>query len=1406
MRRSRLLGALRRWFFSSHHFHQRVARAASHITMSVACLVLLGWSFDIPVLKEFFPGMSTMKANTAIGLLLAGLSLGLQTRQRYNLRTIRAAQGCAIVATIIAILTLCQYSFGWDLGIDQLLFHARPDAAETLYPGRMGVNTAIDLALIGIALWLLSQPAQMTEERGKINRLIVAQLLAIAVGLMSLQAVIGYAYQVQVFYQSPRLTTGMALHTALTFGILTIGMLALKSEQGVMRSLTSPLVGGVVARRFIPTAIVILVILGWLILQGQKAGWYDSNFAVSLMVMTLIAASLGLVGRNADTLNRMDRDRRRSFDQLRSSEERLQLAQMVTETGTWEWNVQTGKIVWSHPCYPLFGVASTEADLLTAFMSKVHAEDLPTIQAVVQQRTTLNAVELEYRYHHPERGLRWMFSRARAASDNPALLRGISLDITDRKQEQLERAQTQETICRQLAEIEAIYDTAPVGLGLFDRDLRFTRINQRLAEINGLSIADHLGRTVREIVPDLADDAEPLLCRVLETGEPLLNLEIMGETAAQPGVQRTWLEDLYPLRDAAGRPIGINVVVQEITQRKQAEIALRDKEQQLEQLSNSMPQFVWICGAHGELEYVNQQWCDYSGLSQEQSHDQTLIVSHYHPDDQASASAQWETALATQQLFEFEGRLRSAEGMYRWFLMRAVPVFDDRHQLQRWYGTSTDIHDRKLAELNDTFLNHLDAQLRQCSEPEAMMWEIVSRLGHYLNVDRCLLHSVDLEAGITTIRQDWRQADLESIAGVYSLSEYIPPEIIQCYQAGQSLVVDNVETHSSTVPIAHHLLERQIRALIGVPCIESGRWVASLMVHSRAIREWRSDEVRLLQSVGARFWALIRQTQAMQALRESEARFRTLADNIAQLAWIADASGSVFWYNQRWFEYTGITLEEMQDGGRQVVQHPDHIERVTQRFRHAIKTGEVWEDTFPLRGQDGQYRWFLSRAIPIRDEQGNILRWFGTNTDITDRKQLEDVLAAQTEELMHTNRLKDEFLAALSHELRTPLTPILGWTRLMQDHKLNPAKTAEALDIIQRSVKQQIALVDDLLDVSSVIQGKLHLKLQPLDLANVVAHAIETVQFTAQAKRIEIEVDNTAALPVLGDGDRLQQVFWNLLNNALKFTPEDGRIKVESSIFIHRNGIRSVQVRVIDTGIGIAPEFLPHVFDHFRQADSSSSRRFGGLGLGLSIVRHLVELHGGTVSVESPGIGQGTTFMVRFPYHTNCLQRSAPNDLADLAPMPLNASPALAPVISAPAEVLASEVQPSANLTITLKGLHILVVDDDQDNLELLRFLLEEYGAIVTAQLSAIDALDFLCQKQPDLIISDIGMPQVDGFEFIRRVRSLPQAREIPALALTAYAQIEDEAQAISSGFQGFITKPIDPLELLSKLIRLLKP
>ncbi|QLE48746.1 GAF domain-containing protein [Nostoc sp. C057] len=374
------------------------------------------------------------------------------------------------------------------------------------------------------------------------------------------------------------------------------------------------------------------------------------------------------------------------------------------------------------------------------------------------------------------------------------------------------------------------------------------------------------------------------------------------------------------------------------------------------------------------------------------------------------------------------------------------------------------------------------------------------------------------------------------------------------------------------------------------------------------------------------------------------------------------------------------------------------------------------------------------------------------------------------------NRIKDEFLAVLSHELRTPLNPILGWTKLMRSRKLDQATSDRALETIERNAKLQTQLIEDLLDVSRILQGKLNLNFGPINLVSVIEAAIETVRLSAQAKSIEIQtILESGVGQVLGDGNRLQQVIWNILSNAIKFTPSGGQVKIK----LGQVGSQ-VQICVTDTGKGIAPEFLPYVFDYFRQADGATTRKFGGLGLGLAIVRHLVELHGGTVQVESLGEEKGATFTVRLP----CLQDES-KGIKD--------------------KINTSSLLPDQSLP--LSGLKILVVDDDADMREFLPFMLEQYGATVTAVASAIAALTALSQSQPNLIISDIGMPEMDGYMLMRQIRSLKPEKggTIPAIALTAYAGEMDYQQAIAAGFQQHISKPVDPEELVKAIGSLIK-
>ncbi|WP_414573922.1 response regulator [Nostoc sp. CCY 9925] len=476
-------------------------------------------------------------------------------------------------------------------------------------------------------------------------------------------------------------------------------------------------------------------------------------------------------------------------------------------------------------------------------------------------------------------------------------------------------------------------------------------------------------------------------------------------------------------------------------------------------------------------------------------------------------------------------------------------------------------------------------------------------------------------------------------------------------------------------------------------------------------------------------------------------------------------------------------------------------------FRRAKETHQRQVLEFQSQG-----RWFAKTIDPAFNQHGTLTGAVFILSEITERKQAQALLQEQndrlnqlmislqqqTEQAQQANRIKDEFLAVLSHELRSPLNPILGWAKILQTSQPDTAKSQYALETIERNAKLQAQLIEDLLDVSRILQGKLSLNTVPVGLTFTIKAALETVRLAAEAKSIQIQtIFEPNVGQVLGDSARLQQVVWNLLANAIKFTPQGGRVKVQLYKIAGEAGeaggagevkeeITQVpnpqspvpsyaQVTVSDTGKGISSDFLPYVFDYFRQADGTTTRRFGGLGLGLAIVRHLVELHGGTVEAASPGEGQGSTFTVKLPL--------------------------------IPAAKLHQDDTPSHNHSdLNLNGLQALVIDDARDSREFIAFLLEQYGAQVTQADSASEALSSLEQAKFDLLISDIGMPDVDGYTLIRQIRKLSADRggKIPAIALTAYAGESDRQQALSAGFQHHISKPIEPEVLMQAILNIL--
>jgi PAS domain S-box-containing protein len=521
--------------------------------------------------------------------------------------------------------------------------------------------------------------------------------------------------------------------------------------------------------------------------------------------------------------------------------------------------------------------------------------------------------------------------------------------------------------------------------------------------------------------------------------------------------------------------------------------------------------------------------------------------------------------------------------------------------------------------------------------------------------------------------------------------------------------------------------------------------------------------------------------QAEKALRESEEQFRNMADNAPFMVWVTDTNSYCTYLSKSWYEFTGQS-EEMGVGfGWLNAVHPEDYNEAKSIFLEVNRRYEDFRIEYRLRRKDGEYRWVIDAANPWFGVNGQFKGYIGSVIDITERKvaeaerdrllQLEQAARTEAET---ANRIKDEFLAVLSHELRSPLNPILGWARLLQTREFDAPALKKAIATIERNAKLQAQLIEDLLDVSRILQGKLNLNMFPVNLVLVVEAALETVRLAAEAKDIQIQTMLDSSLGrVLGDSGRLQQVIWNLLSNAVKFTPEGGKIDIQ----LERIDTQA-QITVSDTGKGISPEFLPHVFEYFRQADSTTTRKFGGLGLGLAIVRHLIELHGGTIWAESLGEGQGAIFTARLPLIKKELTSKQEIITA------LNASPTI--------EILA--------------GIQILVVDDDDDTREFHTFVLEQAGARVTAVASAKEALQALAESEPDMMLSDIGMPETDGYMLMRQVKALQalQAKQIPAIALTAYAGEIDQQQALESGFQKHMSKPVEPEELVKAIATLI--
>ncbi len=812
----------------------------------------------------------------------------------------------------------------------------------------------------------------------------------------------------------------------------------------------------------------------------------------------------------------------------------------------------------------------------------------------------------------------------------------------------------------------------------------------------------------------------------------------------------------------------------------------------------------------------------------------------------------------------------------------------------------------------DRFLVRLDDAVRPLADAEEITFTAARALGQHMGVNRCAYATVEDDQDTFTVTGNFADG-VGSIVGRYTFTQF-GEDCLRLMRAGEPYVVDDAEADPRITEAERpSYVATAIGAMISVPILKQGRFVAAMAVHSAGPRQWRSDEVELVQHVASRCWESIERARVTQDLRESEHLFRELANSIANLAWMARPDGTAYWFNDQWYAYTGTTPQEGDRWGWNHVHDPVALAEVRGKWAHSVRTGTPFEMVFPLRSKTGEFRRFLTRANPVRDSHGRVAHWFGTNTDVEDERRATEanVLLRQREQaareeaelqkrLLHSlfmqaptliavlrganhvvelanppvcrvwghtqeellerplfdvipelrdqvvrdvldevyrtgvshvgketavrfdrgsgavetyfnfvyspfrgidgeiqglfiigsdvteqvqarnqvnqlreaaeaaNRAKDEFLAMLGHELRNPLSPIQTALHLMR-LRGNDGSERERT-VIERQVNHLTRLVDDLLDVSRIARGKVELKEEIVEVADVVAKAVEMSSplFEQRGHMLHVRVQKRG-LAVAGDPTRLSQVVSNLLTNAAKYTPPGGRVMVRAEV----EG-PDVVLRVQDSGIGILPEVLPRVFDLFEQGPQAIDRAQGGLGLGLTIVKNLIERHRGSVSAHSDGLDRGSEFVVRLPLVD-------PDRFAVVGKM-----------------ALAGSGRPALEAADALR---ILIVDDNEDGAEMISIALSAKGYLTMVAHDAPAALRAAAEFKPAVAFLDIGLPVMDGYELAARLREVPGLADIRLIALTGYGQESDRRKTRQAGFHIHLVKPVD-LEAVERAVR----
>ena len=995
-------------------------------------------------------------------------------------------------------------------------------------------------------------------------------------------------------------------------------------------------------------------------------------------------------------------------------------------------------------------------------------ESLEVSERAVQELTTTGACTPFEKEYIRKDGSRVPVLHGAAMAGETTLI-GFVLDLSERKRGEAERKQAeaaqQEAVRRERAlyikvqsakeQLETVLASINDQFFVLDREWCYTYVSDRVVEVVGISRENLLGNCIWEVFPETVGTQFYAEVHRAAAEQRIVHFEYFYSP------WQRWFENhIYP------SATGVSILVTEITDRKRTQETLERTNKMLQTLIDVCPVAIAFFNSQGIVRLWNRAAEQIFGWSAEEAIGQFMPTVPHRPQE---FLASIQTVLSGRSLDGLEARHQCKNG-------RMV-------DLEIWANLTHD------AQGNPGCLG-IAWDITQRKQAEAAL---VAQEQRY----RYIFEAVSVAIWEEDFTQVKAAIDQLKVAGVRDFHQYFAehPEFVQ--QAADKVRLRDVNQ------AALRMFGTQDKAQL-LTCLRQifvpetqEAFIGELLAIAAEEPFFAAEtELRTLQGDRFHVWltiafpstsesydrvlvSLLDISERKQAELEIR-KFVSLTDNSSEFIGMYDMNFVPFYVNAAGRQMVGI--DDVQQYSETPVREfffpEDQDFIVNEFFPSVLREGRAEVEIRFRHFKTGEALWMIYNVFYIRDENDRAIGLATVSRNITDRKQAEAERErllvreqAAREQAEAANRIKDEFLAVLSHELRSPLNPILGWAKLLRTRKLDEQKTAQALETIERNANLQTQLIGDLLDVSRILQGKLNLNIAPVDLATTIAAAMETVRLAAQAKSIQIQTPlNEAIGKVSGDSGRLQQIIWNLLTNAVKFTPEGGRVEVR----LERVGTHA-QITVSDTGKGISPDFLPYVFDYFRQADSATTRKFGGLGLGLAIVRHLTELHGGTVRAQSLGEGQGATFIVRLPLLKQAAgleNEPSPNSSTDV----LAASP--------------------------LAGFSILVVDDDADTREYLSFVLEQAGATVICAASADEALQVLVQSTPDILLSDIGMPEMDGYMLMRQVRAMPcdRGRQIRAIALTAYAGEINQQQALAAGFQRHIAKPVAPETLVQEI------